>query len=165
VQAGPLDLRELLAAFVAVCNAVAYAHSRGVLHRDLKPANVALGDFGEVMVLDWGLAKVVGRPEEQASRLPVSLGPADGPGRTQQGQVLGTPAYMAPEQVEGRHDLVGKPADVYGLGAILYEVLTGGPPFTGPEVPEVLQRVVREPPGSFLPRCWPLGHLPPRGPQ
>jgi serine/threonine-protein kinase len=145
-EAGPLDLRELLAAFVAVCNAVAYAHSRGVLHRDLKPANVALGDFGEVMVLDWGLAKVVGRPEEQASRLPVSLGPADGVGRTQQGQVLGTPAYMAPEQAEGRHDLVGPPSDVYGLGAILYEVLTGGPPFTGPEVPEVLRRVVQEPP-------------------
>jgi serine/threonine-protein kinase len=145
-EAGPLDLRELLAAFVAVCNAVAYAHSRGVLHRDLKPANVALGEFAEVIVLDWGLAKVVGRPEEQASRLPVSLGPADGTDRTQQGQVLGTPAYMAPEQAEGRHDLVGKPTDVYGLGAILYEVLTGGPPFTGPEIPEVLKRIVQEPP-------------------
>jgi serine/threonine-protein kinase len=145
-EAGPLDLRELLAAFVVVCNAVAYAHSRGVLHRDLKPANVALGDFGEVMVLDWGLAKVVGRPEEQASRLPVSLGPGDGVGRTQQGQVLGTPAYMAPEQAEGRHDLVDKATDVYGLGAILYEFLTGRPPFTEAEVPEVLKRVVQEPP-------------------
>jgi serine/threonine-protein kinase len=145
-EAGPLDLRELLAAFVAVCNAVAYAHSRGVLHRDLKPQNVALGDFGEVMVLDWGLAKVVGRQEDQTSLLPVSLGPADGVGRTQPGQVLGTPAYMAPEQAEGRHDRVGKATDVYGLGGILYEILTGEPPFTGPEVPEVLKRVVQEPP-------------------
>jgi serine/threonine-protein kinase len=145
-EAGPLDLRGLLTAFVGVCNAVAYAHSRGVLHRDLKPANVALGDYGEVMVLDWGLAKVLGRQEDPTSLLPVSLGPADGVGRTQQGQVLGTPAYMAPEQAEGRHDLVGKATDVYGLGGILYEVLTGEPPFTGPEVPEVLKRVVQESP-------------------
>jgi serine/threonine protein kinase len=73
-EASRLDLRELLGAFVSVCNAVAYAHSRGVLHRDLKPQNVALGDFGEVMVLDWGLAKVLGEAEDQASLLPVSVG-------------------------------------------------------------------------------------------
>jgi serine/threonine-protein kinase len=144
--AGPLDLRELLTAFIGVSNAVAYAHSRGVLHRDLKPQNVALGDFGEVLVLDWGLAKVLGRPEEPTGLLPVALGPADGSDRTQQGQVLGTPAYMAPEQARGRPDLVDRRSDVYGLGAILYEVLTGQPPFAGAEAPEVIRRVVQEAP-------------------
>jgi tetratricopeptide (TPR) repeat protein/tRNA A-37 threonylcarbamoyl transferase component Bud32 len=144
-EAGPLDLRGLLTAFVGVCNAVAYAHSRAVLHRDLKPQNVALGDFGEVLVLDWGLAKVIGKQEDPTSLLPVALGPADGTDRTQQGQVLGTPAYMAPEQARGRPDLVDKRSDVYGLGAILYEVLTGAPPFGGPDTPEVLRRVVQEP--------------------
>jgi tetratricopeptide (TPR) repeat protein/tRNA A-37 threonylcarbamoyl transferase component Bud32 len=144
-QAGPLALRELLGAFVGVCNAVAYAHSRGVLHRDLKPQNVALGDYGEVLVLDWGLAKVQGTAEEPTSVLPVALGSGDGAGRTQQGQVLGTPAYMAPEQARGRPDLVDRRSDVYGLGAILYEILTGVPPFDGADTPEVLKRVVQEP--------------------
>jgi eukaryotic-like serine/threonine-protein kinase len=145
-EAGPLDLRELLTAFVGVCNAVAYAHSRGVLHRDLKPQNVALGDFGEVLVLDWGLAKVVGRAEEPTSLLPVALGPAEGSDRTQQGQVIGTPAYMAPEQAEGRLDRVDRRSDVYGLGAILYEILAGRPPFAGADAAEVSRRVVQEPP-------------------
>jgi serine/threonine-protein kinase len=143
---GPLDLRQLLTAFVGVYNAVAYAHSRGVLHRDLKPQNVALGDYGEVLVLDWGLAKVVGKPEEATSLLPVSVGQADSREETRQGQVLGTPAYMAPEQAEGRVDLMDQRSDVYGLGAVLYELLTGEPPFGGADTPEVLHRVVQEPP-------------------
>ncbi len=150
-QAGPLDRRGLLGAFVAVCNAVAYAHSRGVLHRDLKPANVVLGDFGEVVVLDWGLAKLLGeRPDggppatEATGLLAVSL-ETDSRDQTVQGQVLGTPAYMAPEQAEGRLDLLGPATDVYGLGAVLYEILTGQPPFGGPAA-EVLRRVAREEP-------------------
>jgi serine/threonine-protein kinase len=145
-SAGPLDLRELLTAFVGVCNAVAYAHSRGVLHRDLKPHNVALGDFGEVLVIDWGLAKVLGKPEAQTSLPPVALGQAGSRDETRQGQVLGTPPYMAPEQAEGRVDLVDQRSDVYGLGAVLYEILTGGPPFTGTETTEVLRQVAQEPP-------------------
>jgi tetratricopeptide (TPR) repeat protein/tRNA A-37 threonylcarbamoyl transferase component Bud32 len=143
-RAGPLELRELLGAFVAVCNAVAYAHSRGVLHRDLKPQNVVLGDFGEVVVLDWGLAKLVGARDGDTPPLAVEREAARG--ETVQGQVLGTPAYMAPEQAQGRLDLVGPATDVYGLGAVLYEVLTGGPPFAGPDAADVLERVVREAP-------------------
>ncbi|HVS39886.1 MAG TPA: serine/threonine-protein kinase [Gemmataceae bacterium] len=143
-EAKPLELRDLLTAFVGVCNAAAYAHSRGVLHRDLKPQNVVLGDYGEVMVLDWGLARLTDRPDDEAP--PLEL-PAEGQtDETMQGQVLGTPAYMAPEQAEGRLDLLGPASDVYGLGAILYEILTGAPPFTGEETVGVLRRVVHEPP-------------------
>jgi tRNA A-37 threonylcarbamoyl transferase component Bud32 len=143
-EAGPLELRELLGAFVGVCNAVAYAHSRGVLHRDLKPRNVVLGDFGEAIVLDWGLARLTGQPDDAAA--PLEL-PAEGPaGGTVQGQVLGTPAYMAPEQAQGRLDLLSPATDVYGLGAILYEILTGRPPFPGGDTAAVLRQVVHEAP-------------------
>jgi serine/threonine-protein kinase len=145
-QAGSLDLLGLLNAFVAICQAVAYAHSRGVLHRDLKGQNVMLGDFGEVIVLDWGLAKLVDRPEDAAEAPPVEL-PREGPPQgTLQGQVLGTPAYMAPEQAAGRLDLIDRRTDVYGLGAMLYEILTGQPPFNGTDAPEVLRKVQEEDP-------------------
>src|SRR5262249_30258476 len=124
----------------------AYAHSRGVLHRDLKPQNVVLGGFGEVIVLDWGLAKVVSKQEEEpTSLLPVSLD-AGSRDETIQGQGLGTPGYMAPEQAEGRLDLLGPATDVYGLGAVLYQVLTGSPPFDGGDTPSLLRRVAREEP-------------------
>jgi serine/threonine protein kinase len=224
---------ELLTAFVNICHAVAYAHSRGIIHRDLKGQNVVLGDFGEVMVLDWGLAKRVG-PDQQMNRSiseavvaapvpepaplvipdfvdprsaitcntngdqdpaltlpesygnrsglasnlkPVSTGSAKdhahlnsssiahprqgsssnlgrqtnresgaGPDGTLQGQLLGTPAYMAPEQALGRHDLVDERTDVYGLGAILYEILTGRPPFIAPKTAEIIRKVCQEAP-------------------
>jgi serine/threonine-protein kinase len=147
-QAGPLELRELLTAFVGVCHAVAYAHSRGVLHRDLKPQNVVLGDYGEVIVLDWGLAKVIGEPDGDttASRAPVALAGEGSKDETVAGQVLGTPAYMPPEQAEGRLDLLDVRTDVYGLGAVLYEVLAGQPPFGGPDTTAVLRRVVHDAP-------------------
>ncbi len=146
--AGPLDLRELLGAFAGVCNAVAYAHSRGVLHRDLKPQNVVLGDYGEVILLDWGLARLISQAdaEGEAAGPPVKCD-GDGEG-TWHGQVLGTPAYMAPEQAEGRLDQLGAATDIYGLGAILYEILTGRPPFTGTETTAVLRQVIHQPPAG-----------------
>jgi tetratricopeptide (TPR) repeat protein/tRNA A-37 threonylcarbamoyl transferase component Bud32 len=143
-QAAPLDLAALLNALVGVCNAVAYAHSRGVIHRDLKPQNVVLGDFGEVIVLDWGLAKLVGRPEEAAAFSSVALDAVEGHAATMPGQVLGTPPYMPPEQAEG--GTVNQLSDVYGLGAVLYEILAGRPPFEGSETRELLRRVVVEAP-------------------
>jgi tRNA A-37 threonylcarbamoyl transferase component Bud32 len=145
-QPGPLDLREQLTAFVAVCNAVAYANSRGVLHRDLKPQNVALGDFGEVLVLDWGLARVLGQDNGAASLAPVTVPPEVAREATLQGQVLGTPSYMPPEQAEGQTQRLGRHSDVYGLGAILYEILTAEPPFTGPSTLDILLKVVSESP-------------------
>jgi serine/threonine-protein kinase len=154
-EATPLELRELLTAYVGVCQAVAYAHSRGVLHRDLKPQNVVLGDYGEVIVLDWGLAKVTGAADgEGADRAPVALAVEGARDETVAGQVLGTPVYMAPEQAEGRLDLLDARTDVYGLGAVLYEVLCGRPPFGGPDTLAVLRRVVHEapqPPRSVVP--------------
>ena len=115
----PGPLQPLLRAFVEVCHAVAFAHARGVVHRDLKPANIMLGDYGEVYVLDWGLARVLADAElASGSRddLPAT------PGTTQAGELLGTPGYMAPEQViDARAS--ERPADVYSLGAILRDIL------------------------------------------
>jgi serine/threonine-protein kinase len=144
-----LMLRELLGRFVAVCNAVAYAHSRGVLHRDLKPANVMLGKYGETLVVDWGLAKVVGRAPGAAGAGEELLQPAsDGSAPTEVGAALGTPAYMSPEQADGNWDAVGPASDVYSLGATLYCLLTGRVPFPQGEVGVVLRKVEE---GDFPP--------------
>ncbi len=185
-KADPVGLVKLLGAFVGVCHAVAYAHSRGFIHRDLKGQNIVLGEFGEVIVLDWGLARRIdaapgtgrSRPstdphvpnscavdattaaftsdsaetlaverETPAERQNCAPSPRDVLlERTAEGQVLGTPAYMAPEQAEGRQHQTDARTDVYGLGAILYEILTGQPPFQARTTSELLQKVRREPP-------------------
>jgi serine/threonine-protein kinase len=151
---GSAAFRQLLRRFVDVCNAVAYAHSRGVLHRDLKPANVMLGPFGETLVVDWGLAKVVGRersgvPGPGAPEEPILQPASGGSGyETVAGTALGTPGYMSPEQAAGRLDELGPASDVYSLGATLYAVLTGRAPFEGSDMGDVLQQVQR---GDFPP--------------
>jgi serine/threonine-protein kinase len=157
-QARRSDLLALLQAFVGVCNTVAFAHSKGVIHRDLKGSNIILGEFGEVVLLDWGLAKLVDREahgtEPAADFDPMMTAPHGAapeqpgfsPGLTSAGAVMGTPAYMAPEQAEGRADRIGRKTDVYGLGTILYEILTGHAPFEGRSIDDVLRKVREEPP-------------------
>jgi serine/threonine-protein kinase len=142
-----LELRRLLSRFLDVCNAIAYAHSRGVLHRDIKPGNILLGPYGETLVVDWGLAKVTGRDEPTASgpdAEPTLRPPsASGTGETVPGTAMGTPAYKSPEQAQGRLELLGPQSDVYSLGATLYVLLTGRPPFTGDDAAAVLPSVQR----------------------
>jgi len=137
-----LALRRLLRGFIDVCNALAYAHSRGVLHRDLKPANILLGPFGETLVVDWGLAKAIEGPDLAASQAASALRPSlAGESRlTQTGSALGTPGYMSPEQAAGLLDRVGPPSDVYSLGATLYCVLAGRAPIEEREIDKALQK-------------------------
>jgi serine/threonine protein kinase len=139
---------QLLRRFVDVCNAIAYAHSRGVLHRDLKPGNVMLGPYGETLVVDWGLAKAVGKREPAAPATgaeEITLRPASAVGSppTEMGKAIGTPQFMPPEQAAGRLDELGPASDVYSLGATLYCLLTGQAPFERADVGLVLQRVGR----------------------
>jgi serine/threonine-protein kinase len=149
-----LALRQLLGRLIAVCNTVAYAHSRGVLHRDLKPANIMLGKYGETLVVDWGLAKPFGRTEAEQAMGEDSLGltsrpdSAEAGAGTRTGAAVGTPAYMSPEQAAGRWNEVGPATDIYGLGATLYEILLNRPPVEGPSADEMLSKARR---GEFLP--------------
>jgi tRNA A-37 threonylcarbamoyl transferase component Bud32 len=133
------DLSRWISVFDQVCTAVAFAHARDLIHRDLKPSNVMLGEFGEVLVMDWGIAKVLAArsqlalaPPAPALLSPLVGGAVKGQGgrETLPGQVLGTPAFMAPEQARGELSRVGKTTDVFGLGGILCVILTGQPPYT-----------------------------------
>jgi serine/threonine-protein kinase len=140
-----LSLRQLLTRFVAVCNTVAYAHSRGILHRDLKPSNILLGKFGETLVVDWGLAKAMGsRTDEVQDKAELLFQPALGdPQLTQPGIAVGTPAYMSPEQATGQTSQLGPASDIYSLGATLYTLVTGQIPFAGSDKYAVLDKVRR----------------------
>jgi serine/threonine-protein kinase len=140
-----LELRHLLGRFIDVCNAIGYAHSRGVLHRDLKPGNIMLGNYGETLVVDWGLAKPVDKvegvtPSNEGPVRPSSLAEAM---PTLTGSAMGTPQYMSPEQAMGRLDRLGPASDVYSLGATLYCLLTGQSPFSDRDVETVLSKVER----------------------
>ena len=156
------DRSKLIGIFEQVCQTMAYAHSRGVVHRDLKPANIMVGAFGEVQVMDWGLAKVLpvgGVADEKTARrkqngetmiqtmrsigsdAPGSIGSASN--ETQMGSVMGTPAYMPPEQALGEIDLLDQRADVFGLGAILAEILTGKPPYVADDGTQIYRMASR----------------------
>ncbi len=138
LRARRLDERlALLPAVQSAINAVAHAHNRGVIHRDLKPANILVGDLGETVVIDWGLAKVIGEEDDPASR--DSL-PSDSL-QTQMGSVFGTPGFMAPEQARGEE--LGTHGDVYALGATLYQLLAGTPPHAGNSATEVIDKTLR----------------------
>ncbi|MCU0864055.1 MAG: serine/threonine protein kinase [Planctomycetes bacterium] len=148
-EVDPLELPRLLTAVIDVCNAIGYAHVRGVTHRDLKPANVVLGEFGEVVLLDWGLAALTteaaataATPETTPARTDAVRLVTDTPHQTGAGGAGGTPAYMAPEQARGEP---GPRTDIYGLGGILFDLLTGRPPHVGENSSEVLDRILRGP--------------------
>jgi serine/threonine-protein kinase len=143
------ELPRFLGVFEQICQTLAYAHAQGVIHRDLKPSNVMVGGFGEVQVMDWGLAKVLDRargkrPGDRAGdgpeESPPLAGDTGGVSGTRSGQALGTLAYMPPEQARGELGRVDERADVFGLGAMLCEILTGRPPFSGRNSEEVFAR-------------------------
>lgn len=155
-----LQLRKLLGRFIDVCQAISYAHSRGVLHRDLKPGNIMLGKYGEPLVVDWGLAKLQpsatsltvpsgrgagGEGEATAdappSNQPLQRASGEGVTPTLAGGALGKPAYMPPEQASGKLDQLGPQSDVYSLGATRYHLLTGNAPFQGQGLEATLKAV------------------------
>lgn len=136
-------LHKLITHLVKVCQAIEYAHSRGVLHRDIKPNNIMLGRYGETLVLDWGLAKsgTKASPADSAKSRPVEVSPQAAGSITRMGSVFGTPAYMPPEQASGELDLISERSDVYSLGATLHQILTGEPPFRGMKMTPMLEAI------------------------
>ena len=142
------SLNDLLRIFLTVCETLSHAHSRGVIHRDLKPANIMVGEFGAVHVLDWGLAKAVTAPSDYAKTDQTGEAGQENRESTQHGTVMGTPAYMAPEQAKGQIANIDTRTDVYSLCAVLFFLLTGQPPFSGSSKEDLLNAVMSQEPRS-----------------
>src|SRR5256885_1047639 len=146
--------RQMIEILISVCNAVAYAHSKDIIHRDLKPDNIMLGKFGEVLVMDWGLAKILSQhiSEESAKAeafLDLNLRATLDSNMTMEGSIAGTPAYMSPEQAAGKISELDQRTDIYALGAILYEILCGFPPYRGSGALALVKQVVDGPPPAL----------------
>jgi len=136
------NLNDRLRLFLRICDAVAFAHSRGVLHRDLKPSNIMVGAFGEALVMDWGIAANVRESGEARPAVASTAGSSPDP-VTQDGVVIGTPGYMSPEQAAGSAKAVDHRTDVYGLGTVLYFMLTGRPPVSDSAAAVAIDRAIR----------------------
>ncbi|MGV3523383.1 MAG: serine/threonine protein kinase [Candidatus Sericytochromatia bacterium] len=148
-----LSLERLIELFLSVCDALAYAHSKGVIHRDLKPVNLMIGAYGEIYVMDWGIARCMGTPDE-----PLVLGDeavqVDSPqslDETQVGQILGTPRYMSPQQAAGKNDVLDGRSDEFSLGLILFELLTLRPAFQATEPIALIKQVLKVELAPFVP--------------
>lgn len=150
----PVDgygFHRMVTILIQVANALDYAHAHGVVHRDIKPANILMGPFGEVLLLDWGLAKVWSEAPEETPEMPL-VEDAD-PSLTAQGKLQGTAHYMSPEQIDERPDIDHR-SDIYSMGALLYEILAGRTTFEGENVQAILDQVRREmppPPSEVAP--------------
>jgi len=147
------DLSARLEWFLRVCDAIAYAHNRGVIHRDLKPDNIMVGKFGEVFVMDWGIARLAQLGDGQGTMDGelVELGPDSNAGRTRVGTVIGTPAYMSPEQAEGNNDLIDGRSDEFALGLILFELVCLKQALSGRDTMSLLLKVQRAELEPFTP--------------
>lgn len=152
IRSGRMSTARLLGWFTQVCNGVAFAHEEGVIHRDIKPAHIFVGDFGQVVLTDWGLAK--------SRRAAEDVPAAEAREVTRVGDIVGTPAYMSPEQAEGRVSELDHRADIYALGAILYEILTGTRPYEASRSVDVLRALRKGPPESPRERA-PHRQIPP----
>ena len=141
VNAYPLV--RLLRIYLRICNAIAFAHSQGIIHLDLKPENVHVGEFGEVQVIDWGLARAIARPEDDEKNSPEGDAPAIDDGRTRDGIAKGTPGFMAPEQAAGKNRMKDQRTDIYTLGCILYTILTFEKPLAGHQLKEILRATIK----------------------
>lgn len=152
------DRLALLNHFLDICFAIAYAHSRGVIHRDIKPLNIMIGEFGETVMLDWGIAKLRGQEDIHAKGLSegvraLRLGDAEATAKTMHGQTIGSPFYMPPEQAAGHTNEIDERSDVYSLGSVLYHILAGTPPYWGNTARQFLEKVAEFPPKPVRELC------------
>jgi len=145
-------INHLLTIFINICNAISFAHSKGIIHLDLKPENIQIGHYGEVLVLDWGIAKILKEENEDIKEnTPTLTGykstlthiPEENVENTMDGEIKGTPGYMAPEQAAGINSRKNKSTDIYSLGAILYSMLTLKKPITGSDIKSILRKTIR----------------------